>query len=155
MDELIKYLNNIVQKLNYRYIMFNVIGSNRELLDFMVELNTIEQLYNKGIDANRNFLGEYSPYTIIIKQAKGQPTNRVTLKDTGEFYESFYATLLADGDIFIGANPLKKDASGKITDLTIEWGKDIIGLTPESMNKLTEKILIEFDKYIRTNLFQI
>ena len=48
MDELIKYLNNIVQKLNYKYIMFNVVGSNREIKDFMIELNTIEQLYKCG-----------------------------------------------------------------------------------------------------------
>ena len=36
--------------------------------------------------------GFYSPFTEIIKKGKGQPYNKVTLKDTGKFYYSFKVT---------------------------------------------------------------
>ncbi len=36
--------------------------------------------------------GFYSPFTETIKKDKGQPINRVTLRDTGKFYFSFKVT---------------------------------------------------------------
>jgi len=55
------------------------------------------RLYNKGTysDGSRikTFSAQgslvYSPFTVIIKGKKGQPTDRVTLKDTGGFYKTF------------------------------------------------------------------
>lgn len=47
------------------------------------------QQFDKGKDAfNVSFIPSYATSTKKIKQKKGQPTDRVTLKDTGEFYDS-------------------------------------------------------------------
>ena len=44
---------------------------------------------NKGRDAfNVSFIPSYAESTIKQKKAKGDPFNRVTLKDTGELYRS-------------------------------------------------------------------
>ena len=40
--------------------------------------------------------GFYAKKTVSIKKAKGQPTDRVTLKDTGEFYQSFRSQIKAN-----------------------------------------------------------
>lgn len=65
-----------------------------KVLHFVETSNKNEQLY-QGIDAKGVRLdskgGSYSPFTILLKQRKGQPTNRVTLKDTGAFYRSIKA----------------------------------------------------------------
>lgn len=57
-------------------------------------------LYFEGISGNGTFLKTdksesgkyYSNRTIVIKKEKGQPTDRVTLKDTGKFYKSYRFT---------------------------------------------------------------
>ena len=55
----------------------------------IIDLNTEEQLYSQGVDSKGVQLGEYSIYTKGLKQNKGQRTDHITLKDTGEFYKSF------------------------------------------------------------------
>jgi hypothetical protein len=55
------------------------------------------RLYDKGtyadgkkiktFSATGSFV--YSPFTVSIKEEKGQPIDRVTLKDSGELYETF------------------------------------------------------------------
>lgn len=98
-------------------------------LDLVVELNTQGQLYDKGIGSDGISLGSYRPFTIDKKIDSGQPTDRVTLKDTGDFYNSVRANFSYNGDIIITADTIKGD-----TDLEIEWGKNILGLTDESIS---------------------
>ena len=48
-----------------------------------------EQQFDKGQDSNGvQFVPSYALSTKAIKRSKGQPTNRVTLKDTGNLYRS-------------------------------------------------------------------
>lgn len=50
-------------------------------------------LYEQGINrlgVNIMDYAPYSPLTIEIKKEKGQPYNRVTLRDEGDFEQSFY-----------------------------------------------------------------
>lgn len=51
---------------------------------------------NKRLKGNKGF---YSKNTESIKKGKSQPIDRVTLKDTGEFYESFKTTFKTDLDV--------------------------------------------------------
>lgn len=91
-----------------------------------IELNTQSQLFNKGIDANgKRIKPAYAKTTISIKKRKGQPTNRVTLKDTGDFYD--------DTDLDAG----KKDFvminfNEKFPKLIDKYGGAIMGLTEQS-----------------------
>lgn len=86
--------------------------------------------------------GEYSPYTIMLKKDKGQITDHVTLKDTGEFYNSFQVFWTGTG-IKITADTIKEGGENLIT----RWGKEIIGLNDTNLG-----ILIE---YIKPKLKQI
>lgn len=60
---------------------------------YIVDMNAEEQLFEQGINRLGVDIMDYAPYsplTIAIKEEKGQPTNRVTLRDTGDFEASFF-----------------------------------------------------------------
>jgi hypothetical protein len=115
------------------------IAQQQPLQDLVIELNTESQLFDKGEDSTGRTLesigGSYSPFTVKVKQAKGQPTNRVTLFDTGDFYASFVVKPYRGG-FEIDANPQKDD-----TNLFDEWGEEIVGLNEENL-----QIIINFFK---------
>ena len=94
----------------------------------------------------------YQPYTartIQIKQRKGQPYDRVTLRDTGEFYSSLHVEFDDDGFYVTSTDD-------KAKYLLARYGKTIFRLTnqnftellrnyirPELQQKLKEKILYD------------
>lgn len=139
---LINYLEQFA-KLNIDKLALDIARMS-EHDRLVIKLNTQNQLFDKGINSEGQTLasvgGSYSPLTVSIKQSKGQPTNRVTLKDTGEFYLSFRTTPFRGG-FRIEADPIKDD-----TNLFDEWGANIVGLTKESLDILTEFYLIEINK---------
>ena len=110
--------------------LFKLVLNNSKIKNMVIELNTEDQLYSKGIDSLGNSLGLYSEITISIKRSKGQPTDRVTLKDTGDFYDTFKVDV-REGEIVITANTIKDQ-----DDLIQKYGSDIIGLTDDNLQKL-------------------
>lgn len=108
--------------------VFNV----RSLQHDIIELNTEEQLYERGVDSEGRSLGAYSFVTkyhykpIAAKEGRDGRTDHVTLKDTGDFYRSFRFKNEKDG-FYFEANTIKED-----TDLAEVFGKEIIGLTNQS-----------------------
>lgn len=123
------------------------LSKDKEFAQLIVDLNTQSQLYDEGINWKGQKLsdigGEYAPYTIEQKEKKGQPTDRITLNDTGDFYDSFRVTFIG-GDFLITANPYKGD-----TNLFKEWGLEIVGLTDENMDlvvTVAQKKVIEIIK---------
>jgi hypothetical protein len=102
------------------------------------ELNSDKQLYEKGENAMGVSIDTYRPYeplTIEIKTIKGQPTDRVTLKDTGDFYESFFISADNEG-FFIDATDWKRD------ELVEKYGAEIFGLTDKNKTYLAKEILL-------------
>lgn len=142
---------HLFQGIDTSKIIKSVIDSDEILKAQILDLNTEDQLFNKGIDSLGRRLedigGSYSPYTINIKLSKGQPTDRVTLKDTGAFYDSFE---LKSGLTFIEitANPYKED--GK--NLVNEWGGYILGLTTENKEWLANELKIRVFEQIKREL---
>lgn len=67
----------------------------------------------------------YKPFTIAIKKEKGQPTDRVTLKDTGEFHRSIFVKFEGDKIIIDSDNDLRDK-------LVEKYGATIFGLTDEN-----------------------
>ena len=64
----------------------DVINSNSNVLK---EILTERQLFDKGQDSKGSRIKpSYAQTTISIKRKKNQPTDRVTLKDTGDYYSS-------------------------------------------------------------------
>jgi hypothetical protein len=71
----------------------------------------------------------YTPFTVAIKTAKGQPTDRVTLKDTGDFYNAMFVEVIGDSVVFDS-----KDY--KSEDLKDKYGETIFGLSDENRTEV-------------------
>lgn len=107
----------------------------------VISLNTegmpTSQLFELGEDATGKLLssigGPYSPFTVEEKKRKGQPTDRVTLKDTGDFYRTF-KVIPFKGGFRIEADTIKDGE-----DLEDSWGDEIIGISPQNL-----EIIINF-----------
>lgn len=115
----------------------------KKVLDEIIRLNTEDQLEEDGIDSLGRDLGDYSPYTKILKKLKGQRTDHITLKDTGDFYESFVA-VVNNSEIIIDADGIKDDG----TDLFRQYGNDIAGLTDENLQFIINEIRDGIIEYI-------
>jgi hypothetical protein len=72
--------NQIIETITGRLFAKGVTGDN-------IKLKTDSGTIN--VASRRGF---YSPFTEFVKKEKGQPINRVTLKDLGKFYFSFKVT---------------------------------------------------------------
>lgn len=107
------------------------ITEEKETQDFLIEVLQ-DQLFTTGEDGNGLSLGDYSPITVQIKRAKGQPTDRITLKDTGKFYDS-YEIEPFEGGFIIDADGRKKD-----TDLLVRYGDDILLPNDETLTEIAE-----------------
>jgi hypothetical protein len=121
---------------------------NAEFRKLIIDLNTIDQLYNQGVDSRGVSLGDYTAYTKSLKQQKGERYDHITLKDTGEFYKSFRIIFTGDA-LQIIANPIKDD-----TNLFKEFGIDIVGLTEDSMSVVITKALQLIKPYIKQQLLK-
>ncbi|WP_182513580.1 hypothetical protein [Rufibacter quisquiliarum] len=79
---------------------------------------------------------DYTENTKRIKQVKGQPFDRVTLKDTGAFHNSI--RMIAQDNEFL----LKGD-DPKTVALKMKYGDAILGLTEENTEDLKQAYLKE------------
>jgi len=135
MFEPIRNLIRNIEALSIDNVMIEV-WDGEDIQEIIIDLNTNKQLFEKGIDANGQSLGDYAPFTIKHKNATGLPADRVTLYEDGTFYRSFNIVPNQQGFI-IEADPVKQSQ-----DLTETYGEAIIGLTAESKNTLITQILI-------------
>lgn len=105
---------------------------------FIIDMNVTGQLFDHGINSLGVSISDYAPYTpytIQIKQEKGQPFNRVTLHDEGDFSGSFY--------IEVGTGMFEiKAGDFKTHDLIKKYGRHIIGLTDSNVRELITKYVL-------------
>ena len=85
---------------------------------------------SKGVDITP----PYTAFTKILKAAKGQPTNRVTLRDTGDFYRGI--KLKKVGEVYDLSS-----TDSKTTKLVTKYGPDIIGLSDDNRDYVIEEII--------------
>nr|UVM82171.1 MAG: virion morphogenesis family protein [Bacteriophage sp.] len=117
---------NFNEALTSGRLIQNIIWDNEA---YIIDLNAEEQLYEQGINRLGVEIADYAPYspvTIAIKEAKGQPTNRVTLRDEGDFESSFFLEV-GDKQFEIKASDFKTE------DLIRKYGRQILGLTDENI----------------------
>lgn len=142
-----KYYNGSIRNLVYRLRKFKDI-LDQELKDeimrneeAIVKMVAEEQLYEHGIEGRGIGIASYKPYaprTIKKKQRKGQPYDRVTLRDTGEFHKSL-KVVFDDNGFYVTST------DDKAQYLLKRYGKTIFRLTDENL-----KILL--NEYIRPSL---
>lgn len=126
----------LIDNLRQRVTEFNELLQSGRLIQSIIleneyvitDMNSEDQLYEQGVNrlgVNIMDYAPYSPLTIEIKKEKGQPYNRVTLRDEGYFEQSFYVE--ADTQQFT-----IKAADWKTEDLIQRYGRQILGLTEEN-----------------------
>lgn len=106
--------------------------SAQELNELALDLNRL-QLQAEGIDSKGKKLGQYSPYTKRIKQAKGQNADHITLLDTGEFQERMFLNT-KQVPIFIGST------DSKVPKIFKRFGPDVLGLTKPNQEGFKEEV---------------
>ena len=153
-----QYFNASIRNLVYRLRKFKDILNDElknEIMkheDVIIQMVVRDQLYDQGIEGRGISIMSYQPYTartMRIKQRKGQPYDRVTLRDTGEFYSSLHVEFDDDGFYVTSTDD-------KAKYLLARYGKTIFRLTnqnftellrnyirPELQQKLKEKILYD------------
>ena len=129
-------------------LIFEIVFNHQYIKDEIIQMNTEDQLFDKGIDSKGESLGEYSPFTIELKKLDGQRYDHITLKDEGDFYKSFRVSV-NKVTIEITADPIKDG-----NNLFDDFGEDIIGLTDESKQKLQEMAVIEYINYWKANILR-
>jgi hypothetical protein len=82
-----------------------------------------EQLYAGKKKTGGEIKPFYKPSTIAIKKKKGQPTDRVTLRDTGFFHSSLFLVVKKGDDTF---KVVSSDT--KAPRLLDKYGDSIFGL---------------------------
>ena len=105
---------------------------------WIVDMNTEDQLFERGVDRFGRSIMDYKPYkptTIKIKSAKGQPTNRVTLRDEGDFHRSFKVQTYNDR-FLIYADDWKSPM------LAEKYGVQVVGLTDENAQSLARDYIL-------------
>lgn len=106
-----------------------------------LDLN-ISQLFSGKDSDGKEITPAYTPFTVMMKKAKGQPSDRVTLKDEGDFYQDF--TL--DAQKFPVAFNSKDDKTGKLVE---KYGDQIFGLDKKNTDEFVQTIKPEVQDYYR------
>lgn len=123
---LIEKFKKVGEELDTGEIAKKIVRDNDNIL---IDMNEQDQLYAKGVNRLGVRIDEYQPYrplTIQVKIEKRQPYDRVTLKDTGEFYDSFYVET-AEDRFYI------KASDEKTNWLIKKYGAEVFGLTNDSL----------------------
>lgn len=134
----IKRYNATLRNLEYRLRAFkdslptlleDIVRSKE---DVIVSAIANDQLYRRGINGNGEKIMDYMPYTartIKNKKRKGQPTTRVTLRDTGAFHESMYVVFDSEG-FYITSDDEKAQY------LVKKYGGEIFRLTDKNFTRI-------------------
>lgn len=108
--------------------------------DEIVDLNR-EQLNSGKYADGSSIVPQYKPLTIQIKQKKGQPTDRVTLKDTGEFQSRMYLkirgnefSMLSSDDKYLALKQ-KYDKGGQLFNLSNDNERRTWGIVHDNVVK--------------------
>lgn len=134
----IKKYNTTLRNLEYRlrrfknelpYLLEDII---RDKEDVIVSAIADDQLYRRGITGTGEKIMSYAPYkpsTIKSKKKKGQPTTRVTLRDTGSFHKSMFLVFEPDG-FYVSSTDSKTQA------LVEKYGPEIFRLTDKNLTRI-------------------
>lgn len=141
---MIDFFEQFKKKLTYGKLL-QALWSDIDIQKAIVELNTKDQLFNKGINSDGETLGNYSPVSV---QNYGKPAGHIRLYDSGDFYKSFKVQREGE-DFTIIADTMKTSDTGQLTDLATVYGIDIIGLTNDSKKVLSQMVKSKIPSKIR------
>ena len=129
-------INNLTSRVerfkeDINFHIAQIIEANSDLI---IAENVENQIYSDGVDTKGVSFPSYAESTKKQKKRKGQPTNRVTLKDSGAFHESIGLDIRDDEFELITENETYKWLRGR-------YGENILGLRAEFIREFTWKIV--------------
>ncbi len=152
MSGIFTFLDN-AQKVKAETILVDVLR-REDVRALIAELNTFGQLFEDGVDSEGRKLSDirqpYAQTTVQKKRREGLPTDRVTLFETGKFYQSWNVTILKNGDIEIEAST----EFAPNYDIQQSYGENILGLTEESLSILVDFITPLFVEAFQAEIFR-
>ncbi len=125
------------------YFELQMFFEQPEIESLVIEMQQMQLNEGKRSD-NSEITPEYTPYTVFLKRIKGQPSDRVTLKDKGDFYESIKTS---PTDRFLEIFATDK----KTSDLQAKYGENILGLNETNIDILRQK----FKDYLIAKLLNL
>lgn len=134
----VKRYNASIRNLQYRLRAFRdslpmlLEDIIRDKEDVIVSAIADDQLYRRGINGKGEKIMSYAPYkpiTIQIKKKKGQPTTRVTLRDTGDFHKSMFVVFDSEGFYITSSDE-------KTPELIEKYGEEIFRLTNKNFTRI-------------------
>ena len=93
----------------------------------MADINTSQMYAGEEVDG-LPIVPAYRPNTVAFKKMKGQPYDRVTLKDTGSFYRGVRYDVLDDAVVATSSDK-------KTVKLVEKYGENLFGINPERYNR--------------------
>lgn len=142
-NDQIKFIDSIDGMLNNA--LETVINQNSDgLKSLLVDI----QMYEKGQDGTGKKLRPYSRYTIRYKISKGQPKDRTTLRDSGDFHASIQVT--AYKDFYEVSSNVPHDT---ILTNSKNYGKNILRINPDDfINFIQEYFITELKRNVNDRL---
>lgn len=141
----LKHFSNVLK--DFSFLDDKAIEIVKQYESEIIDLNTEEQLFRLGqLRTGKKIQPGYRPFTVEIKRQRGQPVDRVTLQDTGEFYEGFFIEYSANFFFITSSDP-------KTQDLVNRYGSEIFGLSEKSLVEIRIIIHQELLESLRKELF--
>ena len=113
-----------VQNEMDKRIIDEVVANNDKAIKIQAD-----QMFEGKRGDGQDITPSYTPFTVRIKRQKRQPSDRVTLRDTGDFQDAIV--------IDYGPDSFKYDSvDEKRVKLARKYGENIFGLNDEGLIKL-------------------
>lgn len=127
--------------------IFKVIQTTIQRFDFvMTDFITNKQLFREGIDGDGKKLAGYKRTTIRLKLRKGQPADRTTTVDEGDFHASIKIEAFSD----------RFEVSSNVTHdkyIIKRYGKNVLKITRENMREfMTVYFLPNLKQYVNNKV---
>lgn len=99
-----------------------------------MEVKQREQLFSGETAQGTDIQPPYRPLTVAIKMEKGQPYDRVTLRDTGSFYQGLY--------VRVDSSTITTDSTDEKTmKLKEKYGEQIFGLNDKFASEVMRETI--------------
>lgn len=123
---------------------------DRQTQQFIISLNTNEQLGEDGIDSKGRSLGDYAPFTVNFRRSKGLQVDHIDFKVTGDYWASWRITVKND-HFLIDVD------QARFTELVnlLRFSDEHVGLTEESIGRLQIMLREKYYEFIRAELLPI
>jgi len=136
---------NRVQKLDEKKAWYYVL--DKKAKQYIISLNTNEQLGEDGIDSEGRSLGEYAPFTVNFRRSKGLQVDHIDFHVTGEYWASWKVEVKDDSFII----NVDQDRFNELVN-ELRFSPDHVGLTDFSIESLAQMLKVNYDTYIREQL---